>query len=145
MVFTVASLIIRFVAGKASDKYGRVHVINLGLILLFVSLIVVGYANSFNGLMLGSAVYGVAMGILSPATNAWTVDMSHPHHRGKALATMYIALEAGIGLGALLAGWYYQDVITKVPLMMYAAAGITFIALVYMLFRSKLNDGKMSA
>jgi MFS family permease len=27
MVFTVASLIIRFVSGKASDKYGRIHVI----------------------------------------------------------------------------------------------------------------------
>jgi MFS family permease len=141
VVFTVASLIIRFAAGKASDKYGRTRVINIGLFVLVVSLIIVGYFETFNGLMLGAAVYGVAMGILSPATNAWTVDMSHPEHRGKAMATMYIALEAGIGLGALFAGWFYQDAIAKIPLIMYVSAGITFTALVYMLFRSKARDG----
>jgi MFS family permease len=140
MVFTVASLIIRFVSGKASDKYGRIHVINTGLVLLVTSLLIVGYADTFAGLMLGAAVYGVATGILSPALNAWTVDMSHPDYRGKAMATMYIALEAGIGIGALFSGWYYQDVIAKIPLIMYVCAGITVIALAYMAFRSKVND-----
>ncbi len=141
VVFTVASLIIRFAAGKASDKYGRIRVINLGLVILVVSLIIVGYIDTFAGLMLGSVVYGIAVGILSPALNAWTVDMSHPDHRGKAIATMYIALEAGIGLGALFAGWFYQDAIAKIPMIMYVSAGITFTALLYMLFRSKARDG----
>jgi MFS family permease len=140
MVFTIASLIIRFVSGKASDKYGRIHVINTGLVLLVTSLLIVGYADTFAGLMLGAAVYGVATGILSPALNAWTVDMSHPDYRGKAMATMYIALEAGIGIGALFSGWYYQDVIARIPLIMYVSAGITVIALAYMAFRPKIND-----
>jgi MFS family permease len=140
MVFTVASLIIRFVSGKASDKYGRIHVINTGLVLLVTSLLIVGYADTFAGLMLGAAVYGVATGILSPALNAWTVDMSHPEYRGKAMATMYIALEAGIGIGALFSGWYYQDVIARIPLIMYVSAGITVIALAYMAFRPKVNN-----
>ena len=144
MVFTITSLLIRFVAGKASDKYGRIHVINTGLILLVISLLIVGYGDSFAGLMLGAAVYGIATGILSPALNAWTVDMSHPEHRGKAMATMYISLEAGIGLGALFSGWYYQDVIARIPLVMYVSAGITVIALAYMAFRSKLNDEKQA-
>ncbi|MFA6087766.1 MFS transporter [Mucilaginibacter sp.] len=144
MVFTITSLLIRFVAGKASDKYGRIHVINTGLVLLVISLLIVGYGDSFAGLMLGAAVYGVATGILSPALNAWTVDMSHPEHRGKAMATMYISLEAGIGLGALFSGWYYQDVIARIPLIMYVSAGITVIALAYMAFRSKVNDEKQA-
>lgn len=139
MVFTIASLVIRFVAGKASDKYGRVHVINTGLVLLAIALGIVGYADSFAGLMAGAAVYGVATGILSPALNAWTVDMSHPEYRGKAMATMYISLEAGIGLGALLSGWYYQDVIKRIPLVMYMTSGITVLALIYMALRSKNN------
>lgn len=137
MVYTIASLVIRFVAGKASDKYGRIHVIKIGLVLLFISLFVIGYSESFTGLMFGSTIYGVATGILSPALNAWTVDMSHADHRGKAMATMYIALEAGIGLGALCAGWYYQDVIAKIPVIMYVTAGITVLALLYMLLRTK--------
>lgn len=137
MVFTVSSLLIRFLAGKASDKYGRMRVIVIGLVLLVVSLVVVGYGDTSGGLLFGATIYGVAVGILSPALNAWTVDMSLPDHRGKAMATMYIALEAGIGLGALFAGWYYQDVIAKVPIIMYASAAITVVALGYMLLRSQ--------
>ena len=137
MVYTIASLVIRFIAGKASDQYGRIRVINIGLVLLFVSLAVIGYADTFTGLMIGSSIYGIATGILSPALNAWTVDMSHVDHRGKAMATMYIALEAGIGLGALCAGWYYQDVIAKIPIIMYTTAVMSVIALVYMLLRKR--------
>jgi predicted MFS family arabinose efflux permease len=84
------------------------------------------------------------MGILSPATNAWTIDLSHPDHRGKAMATMYIALEAGIGLGALLAGWFYQDVIANVPMIMYVSAGITLVALVYLWLRGREGVGSES-
>jgi len=137
MVFTIASLLIRFVAGKASDKYGRIPVIRIGLVLLFISLFVIGYSETSFGLLIGSVVYGFATGILSPALNAWTVDMSLPDHRGKAMATMYIAMEAGIGLGALFAGWYYQDAIAKIPVVMYASAALILIAIGYILLRSK--------
>lgn len=134
MVFTVTSLLIRFGAGKASDKYGRLKPMGIGLAILIVSLGVIAFSQSVTGLLVGAALYGIATGIVSPALNAWTVDMSYPEHRGKAMATMYIALEAGIGLGALFAGWIYQDVIGKIPLIMYLSGGMTFLALVYVWF-----------
>lgn len=136
MVFTLSSLVIRFVAGKASDRYGRTDVLKTGLVVLIIALLIVGYSETIVGLMLGSVFYGIATGILSPAINAWTVDLSHPDHRGKAMATMYIALEAGIGLGALFAGWYYQDAIAKIPHIIYGSAGITVVALAYMILRN---------
>lgn len=136
MVFTLSSLVIRFVAGKASDRYGRTDVLKAGLVVLIIALLIVGYSETIVGLMLGSVFYGIATGILSPAINAWTVDLSHPDHRGKAMATMYIALEAGIGLGALFAGWYYQDAIAKIPHIIYGSAGITVVALAYMILRN---------
>jgi predicted MFS family arabinose efflux permease len=46
---------------------------------------------------------------------------------------MYISLEAGIGLGALLAGLYYSDVILRIPVIMYANAVVLLLALTYML------------
>ncbi|TRW22317.1 MFS transporter [Flavobacterium zepuense] len=137
MVFTIASLLIRFVAGKASDRYGRIKVIKVGLVVLVTSLIIIGMANSLILLITGAAVYGIAQGVLSPALNAWTVDMSLPNHRGKAMATMYIALEAGIGLGALFAGWYYQDDLARIPLVLYVSAGITLAAFGYLFLRDR--------
>jgi MFS family permease len=109
MVFTLTSLLIRFVAGKASDRYGRPVILKISLFLLAISLFWIAISDSSVMLMSASALYGVATGMLSPTATAWTVDLSDPLHRGKAMATMYIALEAGIGLGALLAGWLFID------------------------------------
>jgi len=134
MVFTIASLLIRFVAGRASDKYGRVLILKISLVLLALSLLGIGMANSSFLLMAASVLYGVATGMLSPAANAWTIDLSDPDHRGKAMATMYIALEAGIGLGALLAGWLFVDDISTIPFTFFICTGITLAALVYLQF-----------
>lgn len=134
MVFTLTSLLIRFVAGKASDQYGRVLILKVSLALLAVSMLWIGLSSSSISLMAASALYGVATGMLSPAVSAWTIDLSDPEHRGKAVATMYIALEAGIGFGALLAGWLFIDDIAAIPLTFFICTGITLLALVYMQF-----------
>lgn len=143
MVFTIASLLVRFVAGKASDKYGRLKLINVGLVFLIFSLVITGFSTTATGLLFGAFLYGIATGIVSPALNAWTVDMSFPEHRGKAMATMYIALEAGIGLGALFSGWVYQDAISKIPMLMYFSAGVTLLALLYVWYRLKYKEATL--
>jgi MFS family permease len=134
MVFTAASLMVRFFAGKLSDEYGRVIILQIALILLIISLFLIGSANSIWTLHAGSVVYGFATGILSPAVSAWTADLSLPEARGKAMATMYIALEVGIGLGAFLAGWIFKDIIQLIPLILYASAGVAMIAFVYLIY-----------
>jgi MFS family permease len=134
MVFTLASLLIRFVAGKVSDKYGRTVILRISLSILMVSLLGIAFANSEFLLMSASAVYGVATGMLSPSVTAWTIDLSKPGHRGKAVATMYIFMEVGIGLGALLAGSIFIDDVATIPSIFYICTGITFIALIYLQF-----------
>lgn len=134
MVFTISSLLIRFIAGKVSDQYGRVVVLKISLSLLILALLGIGFANSSFTLMIASIVYGVATGMLSPTATAWTIDLSRPKHRGKAVATMYIFLEIGIGLGALLAGAIFLEDVTVIPSIFYTCAGITLIALLYLQF-----------
>ena len=134
MVFTVASLIIRFVSGKMSDRIGRVSIIKLSLILLAISLVFIGESRSSLYLLCAAALYGVATGMLSPSLTAFIIDMSHPDHRGKAVATMYIALEAGIGLGAFMAGAFYISDVSMIPPIFYCIAVITFGAFLYLQF-----------
>ena len=134
MVFTVSSLMIRFASGKMSDRIGRISIIKFSLILLVVALVLIGEASSPLHLMSAAAVYGVATGMLSPALTAFIIDMSHPDHRGKAVATMYIALEAGIGLGAFVAGALYISDVQMIPPTFYLTAGLTFIAFLYLQF-----------
>ena len=37
------------------------------------------------------------------------MDLSHPQRRGRALATLFIALEASIGLGAVSSAYLYDN------------------------------------
>ena len=146
MVFTVSSLLIRFMSGKMSDRIGRVSIIKFSLFLLVVSMLLIGIAKSALFLMFASAIYGVATGMLSPSLTAWIIDLSHPDHRGKAVATMYIALEAGIGLGAFVAGALFINDISMIPLTFYLVAGLTFIAFLYLILiykakpKNKINE-----
>ena len=138
IVFTIASMMVRFFAGKISDQKGRVLVIKFGLILLITALVILATMQTKLGLILGGMMYGISTGILSPALNAWTIDFSKPNERGKAMATMYIAMEAGIGLGALCAGWYFQDYLDRIPMVIYVSAFVCFLGTVYMLkFKNK--------
>ena len=131
-VFTLSSLAVRFGAGKISDRYGRVGVLKISLVLLAIALVMIGLADSPFTLLMSAAAFGVAMGMSSPTAAAWTVDLSHPEHRGRALATMYIALEVGIGAGALLAGGLYGNNPRMIPAVFYLAGFTAFLALLYL-------------
>ncbi|WP_432710112.1 MFS transporter [Pedobacter sp.] len=142
VVFTLTSLLIRFVAGKVSDQYGRVLIMKISLGLLAVAMVWIGFSSSSLSLLCASALYGIATGMLSPTATAWTIDLSHPEHRGKAMATMYIALEAGIGIGALLAGWFFINDFSMIPVIFYCCAGVTILALVYLQYIYKKAEIK---
>ena len=84
-------------------------------------------------LFLGGAVlFGLATGLNSPTIYAWTIDLSHPERRGRGVATMYIALEAGIGLGALLAGWIFANQLERLPYVHGLSLGLTLLAVAYL-------------
>ena len=135
VVYTVSSLLVRLVAGRLSDTKGRVYVLRIALAMIVVSIAIVGMASSVATLMTGAFLYGLATGLFSPATSAWTADLSHEEHRGRGMATMYIALEAGIGLGALVAGWVFQDQLERVPMIFYGCAFTSLAGLVYLLLK----------
>lgn len=144
MTFTVASLLIRFVAGRISDQYGRVLMLKISATLIALSMLLIGHASGIISLLVASVVYGVASGIQSPALNAWTIDLSHPDRRGKAVATMYIALEGGIGIGALVAGWMFMDNMQAVPAIFYVSALMSVLALLYLAFIYKKQNAEGS-
>jgi predicted MFS family arabinose efflux permease len=51
------------------------------------------------------------------------------------MATMYIALEIGIGLGAFLAGWLFADQVQRIPQIFFATAAITVTGYIYLLVK----------
>ena len=131
-IFTLSSASTRLFAGRISDRVGRVPVLKWSVWVLAASMFILAFAHAPWMLYLGSAVFGLGNGIFSPAINAWTVDLSRPEQRGRALATMFIALEIGIGLGAFVGGWYYGNQLEQMPLVFIAAAVLALAAWAYL-------------
>lgn len=139
-VFTLSSLGIRLIAGRTSDRIGRVRVMRVASAVMVLAMIAVAFASS-KVMLLGAAVlFGAAVGMYSPTTTAWVVDRSLDQFRGRALATMYIFLELGIGLGALVSGWLYGNESANFQIAFLFSAGVASLGLVILLFIK--SDGK---
>ncbi|MEO9802357.1 MAG: MFS transporter [Reichenbachiella sp.] len=131
-VFTIASLLVRIVAGKASDKYGRIPVLKIGSMILFAAMLLLANTDNQTMFIISGAAFGFGVGICSPTIFAWTIDLSNEAHRGRGIATMYIALEIGIGMGAFLAGWIYNNDLNNISLVYYISAATVLFGLVYL-------------
>jgi MFS family permease len=142
LVYTLASIAIRFIAGKWSDKNGRVQVLVLGCWILFFGMIVTAFTTNLVLLTISAVLFGVSMGILSPILQAWTVDLCDENTRGKAIATMYISLEFGIGVGALLPTLIYQNKIKNLPATFLFATIFVSVALIYLIYYKRKNNIK---
>lgn len=133
-VYTIASVSIRLITRKMADRHRRTLVMRIGAAITTVAMLILGLGEGIIYLIVGATVFGIGNGILSPALNAWTIDLSLPTHRGRAMATMYIALEVGIGLGALFAGYIYQDMLPRIPLIICGNALFVFLSLLYIYY-----------
>ncbi len=143
-VFTVASLAIRVLAGQASDKYGRIPVLKAATLTMIVAMLTVAFAESKGMLLTGGVLYGFSIGMNNPTITAWTIDLSLEKFRGRALATMYIALEVGIGLGALVSGWIFANKVENFSLIFMVCAGTAGIAFVLLWFVPKPEPSTVS-
>jgi MFS family permease len=131
--YTVASLAVRLVAGKASDTHGRVPVLRWSASILAVGLAILVWSPSVAVFLVGAVIFGIGTGLNSPTLYAWTIDLSLPERRGRGVATMYIFLEVGIGIGALLAGWIFNNQATHLPWVHALSLACVLLALAYLL------------
>lgn len=135
-IFTITSLLVRIFAGQASDMYGRVPLLKIASFVIIVSLMLLSFSDNLGLFYLAAGLYGVGVGISTPTAYAWTIDLSDDHHRGRALATMFIALEVGIGTGALISSWVYNNNPDNFPVTFMLSAGISTVALIYLFIYS---------
>jgi len=133
-VYFLSSLFSRIIAGKVSDKYGRIIVLKTGLTIVILGLVSTGLATDKFMFLLGAALYGFGGGIGSPTVFAWTVDLSDEKKRGRGISTMFLAMEIGIGIGALVSGWVFDNKIENLPRVFWISAVLIFIAILYLQF-----------
>ncbi len=135
--FTLSSLLIRIVAGKASDKYGRVIVLKITYFLMTAAMIFLGLVNSRSEFIIAALFFGIPSGMNYPTIFAWTIDLSDEKYRGKAMATVYIALELGIGIGAVISAWIYNNDDTRFLYTFWTGAVTAFLSFIYLIWYTR--------
>ena len=138
-IFTISSLVVRIIGGKISDRYGRANILKAATLLLTVSMLLLAITESKGVFFLAGVVFGLGNGINSPTLFAWTVDLSNPKFRGKAMATIYIALELGITIGALGSGFIYANQVENFSATFLTAAVLAFIAFLFLMVRKRFG------
>ncbi|TNE63254.1 MAG: MFS transporter [Bacteroidetes bacterium] len=138
-LFTLASISTRLSAGKISDQRGREPVLKVSALLIALSMVTFARCHSPALLYLASILFGLGNGTFAPAINAWTVDLGDPGRKGRAMATMYIALEIAIGVGAAIAGWHFANQMDRMPAVFYTAAFLSLLGFVYLVSRKKVE------
>ena len=134
-VYTIAALFVRLAAGKASDRYGRVMILRIATVGLALSMMLIGFSTNKDLFFVAAILFGLASGTTSPTLFAWTIDLSSKHHRGRGMGTMYIALEIGIGSGALMSAWIYNNQAEMFPYAFGLAGLMSLAAFVYLLWK----------
>ncbi len=109
--FTVYALVLLFgrpIIGKLADRYGVQKFLVPGILLIATALLLLVKASSLPMFLLVGVVYGLGFGTVQPILNALVISFSPPERRGAANATFAVAMDLGIGLGAVTLGYLAQ-------------------------------------
>lgn len=129
---TIASLVVRLLGGKASDIWGRKPVLRVSVSVIAIAMMIIALAETSLQLIIGVTLYGLGQGTTSPTLLAWATDLSNPEHRGRGIASLYIFMELGIGLGAFASGWLYGNEPAHFFLSFAVCSALASLALIYL-------------
>lgn len=132
--FTVASLTVRLIGGKASDRWGRKSVLRISSLIIVASMLIIAFAETKLQLILGVTLYGFGQGATSPTLLAWATDLSDLNFRARGIASLYIFMELGIGIGAFASGLIYGNESSHFFMTFIIAGLLAAIAFIYLAF-----------
>jgi MFS family permease len=103
-LYGILLMISQLGAGRISDRFGRRAAVVGGALLGTAGLLVAFLPFGFVGFTVGAAAYGVAAGIVTPATAAATMDRAPAGRLGASMATFSMSYQLAAGAGGALWG-----------------------------------------
>lgn len=140
-IYVLATLLIRVFSGSLSDRIGRRQTLIIGVVILIISMLLIGFARDKNAYTLAALCFGIATGVSSPTLFAWTADLSHIDRRGVGVGTLFIALEFGIMTGSLSTIFFYQNTLMSITTGFIVGAVFAFLALIYLIWHLFTHRG----
>ncbi|HEX6249396.1 MAG TPA: MFS transporter [Nocardioidaceae bacterium] len=90
--------------GAMSDRWGRKHLITIGMFTQAIALAVIAAADSFGLWAAGTVLLGSGTAMVYPTLLAAIGDVAHPAWRGRAVGIYRVWRDLGYAVGALMGG-----------------------------------------
>jgi predicted MFS family arabinose efflux permease len=71
---------------------------------------------------------------------AWATDLSDPQHKGRGIASLYIFMELGIGIGAFASGLIYGNNTGNFFLTFIVCSVLALLAFLYLIFLKRTSQ-----
>jgi len=107
MLFTIqltGTTLTKPAMGRLSDKYGRRHMISMGLILGAIALGMIPFLESFWTLIPASVIFGISLATVTASTTAFVSDLAKSGAYGSALGVMSTIMDVGHASGPIISG-----------------------------------------
>ena len=62
--FTGSSLLVRFIGGRLSDRFGRILILKFSTLFLAISMIVIGFATNTTSYFAGAFLFGIGLSLI---------------------------------------------------------------------------------
>jgi MFS family permease len=105
LLFGLVVIVCRVVFARLPDRVPPARLIATALGLAAIGMGVASVLDSVVGLLLGAALLGVGMALLTPAVFAATLARVPARERGSAMATVSIFIDLAFGAGPILVGF----------------------------------------
>lgn len=138
-VYALVLLLSRPIIGKLADRYGIKQFLAPGIVLLAGALLLLAETWTLPMFLLVAVLYGLAFGTVQPILNALVISLSPPERRGAANATFAMAMDLGIGLGAVVLGFIVQKLGFEAMYLSSAVFALLALIMYFALLNRKLS------
>jgi MFS transporter, DHA1 family, multidrug resistance protein len=98
------AMIAKPIAGRISDRMGRIPVIVVGLLLCAAALPLIFRSESLALFMVTAPILGIGVGAVTPVTNALIADLASASRLGAAMGVFGTIWDVGEAMGPMIAG-----------------------------------------
>lgn len=105
LTFGLVVVVSRVAFARLPDRLPATRLIASALGVAAVGMAAAAVVTTGAGLLLGAAVLGVGMALLTPAVFAATLSRVPPAERGSAMATVSVFIDLAFGVGPILVGF----------------------------------------
>jgi len=129
LVFSFGIAAARLTAGKIFDRHGPAKLLTYCISLLIIGFLLLAMAKNELLFYASAILIGFGNGVIFPTFQTMVNNLADAAHRGAANATLYTAVDLGMGFGMFMAGLIAQHI--NMPAIFWLSAGVCFTGLIF--------------